>query len=100
MHAAQRGTRIAGTLLSAAALLGGVQTAAAAGPAGTADVLDVATAGERKAALAAAGPGDEVRMADGTYRGNSAPARAARTSTSRKAPPAPGSSATPSTAAA
>ncbi|GAA2139879.1 right-handed parallel beta-helix repeat-containing protein [Streptomyces synnematoformans] len=70
MHGAQSSTRIAGTLLSAAALLGGVQSAAAAGPADTADVIDVATAGELEAALAAAGPGDEVRMADGTYRGN------------------------------
>ncbi|WP_407563538.1 right-handed parallel beta-helix repeat-containing protein [Streptomyces sp. 184] len=69
MHGAH-GTRIAGTLLSAAALLGGLQTAAAARPADAADVIDVATADELEAALAAAGPGDTVRLADGTYRGN------------------------------
>ncbi|MHA4814706.1 right-handed parallel beta-helix repeat-containing protein [Streptomyces aculeolatus] len=69
MHGAHT-TRIAGALLSTAALLGGIQTTAAARPADAADVIDVSTADELEAALAAAGPGDTIRLADGTYRGN------------------------------
>ncbi|WP_078872358.1 right-handed parallel beta-helix repeat-containing protein [Streptomyces sp. NRRL S-337] len=40
------------------------------GPAATARVVEVSTAGELKDALAAARPGDTIRLADGTYRGN------------------------------
>ncbi|WP_326794650.1 sheath polysaccharide-degrading enzyme [Streptomyces sp. NBC_01808] len=69
MHGAHS-TRIAAALVSAAALLGGFQAAAAARPADAAEVIDVSTADELEAALAAAGPGDTIRMADGTYRGN------------------------------
>ncbi|MEO3762414.1 sheath polysaccharide-degrading enzyme [Streptomyces sp. B5E4] len=69
MHGAH-GTRIAAALVSAAALLGGIQSTAAARPADAAEVIDVSTAGELEAALAAAGPGDTIRLADGTYRGN------------------------------
>ncbi|KUH35480.1 MULTISPECIES: right-handed parallel beta-helix repeat-containing protein [Streptomyces] len=39
-------------------------------PAGAAAVVDVSTAAQLKAALAAARPGDTIRLADGTYRGN------------------------------
>src|SRR4051812_19733538 len=53
----------AGGLLVATTTSSGAQRAAAA-------VIDVHTAAELKAALAGAGPGDTIRLADGTYTGN------------------------------
>lgn len=61
------------TLLPAlltAALATGVLPVAAAGNAAAATVTDVSTAAQLKAALAAAAPGDTIRLADGTYTGN------------------------------
>ncbi|MDQ0796958.1 right-handed parallel beta-helix repeat-containing protein [Streptomyces sp. B1I3] len=56
-------------LLAATCAVGGL-TLASAGGAQAATVVDVATAAQLKAALAAAAPGDTIRLADGTYTGN------------------------------
>lgn len=45
-------------------------TATDATAAGPAAVVDVSTAAQLKSALAAAAPGDTIRLADGTYQGN------------------------------
>ncbi|WP_328316920.1 right-handed parallel beta-helix repeat-containing protein [Streptomyces sp. NBC_00388] len=45
-------------------------TAAAAGPAGAATVIDVSTAAQLKSALTTVRPGDTIQLADGTYTGN------------------------------
>ncbi|MEI7029861.1 right-handed parallel beta-helix repeat-containing protein [Streptomyces pratensis] len=58
------------TALLAAALATGGLTLAGAGPANAAAVIDVRTASQLKSALAAASPGDTIRLADGTYGGN------------------------------
>lgn len=60
------------TLLGCTGLLGaGPATSAAAHPAAhTAAVIPVSTAQQLKQALATAGPGDTISLADGTYRGN------------------------------
>ncbi|MFJ6853201.1 right-handed parallel beta-helix repeat-containing protein [Streptomyces sp. NPDC091271] len=61
------------TLLPAlltAALAAAAPPLAVAGPARAAAVVDVSTAAQLKAALAAAAPGDTIRLADGTYTGN------------------------------
>ncbi|WEH42366.1 right-handed parallel beta-helix repeat-containing protein [Streptomyces sp. AM 2-1-1] len=63
-------TRTPLTPLLAAALVTCGLTLASAGPAGAATVVDVSTAKQLKAALAAAVPGDTIRLADGTYTGN------------------------------
>ncbi|WP_049578210.1 right-handed parallel beta-helix repeat-containing protein [Streptomyces sp. SBT349] len=63
--------RITVTAAAAAALLAAaVPGAARAGTAEGAAVVDVADADALEAALAAAQPGDTIRLADGTYRGN------------------------------
>ncbi|MFB4425267.1 right-handed parallel beta-helix repeat-containing protein [Streptomyces sp. QL37] len=56
--------------LVTAALAASALPLAAAGPARAAAVVDVSTAAQLKAALAAAAPGDTIRLADGTYTGN------------------------------
>ncbi|MEU2678066.1 Right handed beta helix region [Streptomyces sp. LamerLS-316] len=56
--------------LLAAALATGALPLATAGPAEAATVVDVSTAAQLKAALAAVAPGDTIRLADGTYTGN------------------------------
>ncbi|MEW2067485.1 right-handed parallel beta-helix repeat-containing protein [Streptomyces sp. NPDC007346] len=59
------------TVLLAAALATGSLALAGAGPANAAAaVIDVSTAAQLKSALAAASPGDTIRLADGTYTGN------------------------------
>ncbi|MGW1351321.1 right-handed parallel beta-helix repeat-containing protein [Streptomyces sp. NPDC002409] len=52
------------------ALATGGPALAAAPTAGSAGVVDVSTAAQLKSALAAAAPGDTIRLADGTYTGN------------------------------
>ncbi|MFJ8866295.1 right-handed parallel beta-helix repeat-containing protein [Streptomyces sp. NPDC102473] len=52
------------------ALASGAPSLAAADGARAAAVVDVSTAAQLKAALAAAAPGDTIRLADGTYTGN------------------------------
>lgn len=56
--------------LLTAALASGALSLAGAGGAHAATVVDVSTAAQLKAALAAASPGDTIRLADGTYTGN------------------------------
>ncbi|WP_327175160.1 right-handed parallel beta-helix repeat-containing protein [Streptomyces sp. NBC_01335] len=56
-------------LLTAALVTCGL-TLVSAGPADAAGVVDVSTAKQLKAALAAAVPGDTIHLADGTYTGN------------------------------
>ncbi|MGW1467798.1 right-handed parallel beta-helix repeat-containing protein [Streptomyces sp. NPDC002308] len=56
--------------LLAAALVTCGLTLVSAGPADAAGVVDVSTAKQLKAALAAAVPGDTIHLADGTYTGN------------------------------
>ncbi|MFD7748268.1 right-handed parallel beta-helix repeat-containing protein [Streptomyces sp. NPDC059698] len=67
-------TRSPLTVLLAAALAAGPLTLAGAGPAHAA-VIDVSTAAQLKAALAAVSPGDTIRLADGVYTGNFKAAR-------------------------
>lgn len=62
-------TRTSLTVLLATTLATGGLALAAAGPAQAA-VIDVSTAAQLKSALLAAGPGDTIRLADGTYTGN------------------------------
>lgn len=58
-------------LLATVLAAGGLALASATATAvGAATVVDVSTAAELKAALAAAVPGDTIRLADGTYTGN------------------------------
>ncbi|MFG2599696.1 right-handed parallel beta-helix repeat-containing protein [Streptomyces sp. NPDC048462] len=57
------------TLLSTALATGGLILASAA-TAGAATVIEVSTSAQLKSALTAAGPGDTIRLADGTYAGN------------------------------
>ncbi|MGW2178634.1 right-handed parallel beta-helix repeat-containing protein [Streptomyces sp. NPDC001732] len=56
--------------LLATALATGGPALAAAPTAGAAAVVDVSTGAQLKSALAAAAPGDTIRLADGTYTGN------------------------------
>ncbi|MYR71552.1 MULTISPECIES: right-handed parallel beta-helix repeat-containing protein [unclassified Streptomyces] len=63
-------TRTSLLALLTAALAAGVLPLAAAGGAQAATVTEVSTAAQLKAALAAAAPGDTIRLADGTYTGN------------------------------
>ncbi|MFJ6461030.1 right-handed parallel beta-helix repeat-containing protein [Streptomyces sp. NPDC091387] len=56
-------------LLSTALATGGLILASAA-TAGAATVIEVSTAAQLKSALTAAGPGDTIHLADGTYTGN------------------------------
>ncbi|MFJ2228466.1 right-handed parallel beta-helix repeat-containing protein [Streptomyces halstedii] len=63
-------TRTSLLALLTAALAAGVLPLAAAGGAQAATVTEVSTAAQLKAALAAAAPGDMIRLADGTYTGN------------------------------
>ncbi|MET7861294.1 right-handed parallel beta-helix repeat-containing protein [Streptomyces sp. NPDC005318] len=56
--------------LLATVLATGGPALASATTAGASTVVDVSTAAELKAALAAAVPGDTIRLADGTYTGN------------------------------
>ncbi|WP_329199642.1 right-handed parallel beta-helix repeat-containing protein [Streptomyces sp. NBC_01435] len=56
-------------LLATALATGGLALASAT-TAGAATVIDVNTAAQLKSALAAAAPGDTIRLADGTYTGN------------------------------
>ncbi|KDQ66590.1 right-handed parallel beta-helix repeat-containing protein [Streptomyces halstedii] len=63
-------TRTSLLALLTAALAAGVLPLAAAGGARAATVTEVSTAAQLKAALAAAAPGDTIRLADGTYTGN------------------------------
>ncbi|MEU1124801.1 right-handed parallel beta-helix repeat-containing protein [Streptomyces sp. NPDC005899] len=63
-------TRTLAPALLAAALTAGGLTLTSAGGAQAATVIDVATASQLKAALAAAAPGGTIRLADGTYTGN------------------------------
>ncbi|WP_405661362.1 right-handed parallel beta-helix repeat-containing protein [Streptomyces sp. NBC_01166] len=63
-------TRTPSPALLTAALAAAALPLVAAGPARTAAVVDVSTAAQLKAALAAAAPGDTIRLADGTYTGN------------------------------
>ncbi|MGW1405890.1 right-handed parallel beta-helix repeat-containing protein [Streptomyces sp. NPDC002403] len=56
--------------LLATALATGGPALASATTAGAATVIDVSTAAQLKSALTAAGPGDTIRLADGTYTGN------------------------------
>ncbi|MFB6715686.1 MULTISPECIES: right-handed parallel beta-helix repeat-containing protein [unclassified Streptomyces] len=58
------------TALLAAALATGGLALASATDADAAAVIDVSTAAQLKSALAAASPGDTIRLADGTYTGN------------------------------
>ncbi|MER5743803.1 right-handed parallel beta-helix repeat-containing protein [Streptomyces sp. NPDC002225] len=58
-------------LLATALATGGLAVASTtATAAGTAAAVDVSTAAQLKSALAAASPGDTIRLADGTYTGN------------------------------
>lgn len=52
------------------ALATGTFALASAGTAGAATVIEVSTAAQLKSALTAAGPGDTIHLADGTYTGN------------------------------
>ena len=63
-------TRTPSPALLTAALAAAALPLVAAGPARAAAVVDVSTAAQLKAALAAAAPGDTIRLADGTYTGN------------------------------
>ncbi|MFG2587218.1 sheath polysaccharide-degrading enzyme [Streptomyces sp. NPDC048438] len=63
-------TRTPSPALLTAALAAAALPLVAAGPARAAAVVDVGTAAQLKAALAAAAPGDTIRLADGTYTGN------------------------------
>ncbi|MFE4218039.1 right-handed parallel beta-helix repeat-containing protein [Streptomyces sp. NPDC056844] len=63
-------TRTLVPALLAAALAAGALPLATAGPAEAATVVEVSTAAQLKAALAAVVPGDTIRLADGTYTGN------------------------------
>ncbi|MFB8027628.1 MULTISPECIES: right-handed parallel beta-helix repeat-containing protein [unclassified Streptomyces] len=56
--------------LLTAALASGAPSPAAADGTRAAAVVDVSTAAQLKAALAAVAPGDTIRLADGTYTGN------------------------------
>lgn len=56
--------------LLATALTTGGLTLVSATAADAATVIDVSTAAQLKTALAAAVPGDTIRLADGTYTGN------------------------------
>lgn len=56
--------------LLATTLAAGGLALVSAGAADAATVIDVSTAAQLKTALAAAGPGDTIRLADGTYTGN------------------------------
>ncbi|MEW2513017.1 right-handed parallel beta-helix repeat-containing protein [Streptomyces sp. NPDC046870] len=58
------------TSLFAAALAAGGLLVTAAGPVSAAPTTEVTTAAQLKAALGAAGPGDTIHLADGTYSGN------------------------------
>ncbi|MET8511200.1 right-handed parallel beta-helix repeat-containing protein [Streptomyces sp. NPDC005077] len=63
-------TRTLFPALLAAALATGGLTLVSATAAGAATIIDVSTAAQLKTALAAAAPGDTIRLADGTYTGN------------------------------
>ncbi|MFF8863627.1 nitrous oxide reductase family maturation protein NosD [Streptomyces sp. NPDC015139] len=56
------------SLLAATAATGGLLLCA--GPAPAASTIEVGTSAQLKAALAGAGPGDTIHLADGTYTGN------------------------------
>ncbi|MFI0262178.1 right-handed parallel beta-helix repeat-containing protein [Streptomyces sp. NPDC017056] len=70
----------AAALLGVGALFASTATAHGSSPAATARTVDVTTAAQLKSALAAARPGDTIRLADGTYRGNFKAAGAASAS--------------------
>ncbi|POX61812.1 sheath polysaccharide-degrading enzyme [Streptomyces sp. Ru62] len=57
------------SLFTAALTVGGLLLTAT-GPASAATTIEVTTAAQLKAALGAAGPGDTIHLADGTYTGN------------------------------
>ncbi|WP_335939447.1 right-handed parallel beta-helix repeat-containing protein [Streptomyces sp. PTD5-9] len=58
------------TLASAATSASAPAATPASDGSGAAAVIDVSTAAQLKSALTAAAPGDTIRLADGTYRGN------------------------------
>ncbi|MEU4144240.1 right-handed parallel beta-helix repeat-containing protein [Streptomyces parvulus] len=71
-------TRSRSLLTSLLAVTGGLALLPTPAPAlGSAAVIEVSTAAQLKSALAAAAPGDTIRLADGTYTGNFKATRAA-----------------------
>ncbi|WP_172385445.1 right-handed parallel beta-helix repeat-containing protein [Streptomyces sp. MNP-20] len=66
------------SVLAAVTATGGLALTAHARPGAPAATIEVSTAAQLKAALAAAAPGDTIHLADGTYSGNFTTTTAAR----------------------
>ncbi|MFI8928483.1 right-handed parallel beta-helix repeat-containing protein [Streptomyces sp. NPDC053474] len=66
------------SVLAAVTATGGLALTAHARPGAPAQAIEVSTAAQLKAALAAAAPGDTIHLADGTYSGNFKSTTAAR----------------------
>ncbi|MEW2525095.1 right-handed parallel beta-helix repeat-containing protein [Streptomyces sp. NPDC047071] len=66
------------SVLAAVTATGGLALTAHARPGATAGTIEVSTAAQLKAALAAASPGDTIHLADGAYSGNFTTTTAAR----------------------